>query len=112
MVRVTWKDHTGKQHKKSKSGFKTEAQAHKFAAEIEKQKYSGQISTQDSTFYQYFLDLRPIKRIVLPTQQKISTPMFRTLSKLILAIRNYQQLIDTSINFFLMNLEQIILKRL
>lgn len=56
MVRVTWRDHTGKQHKKSKSGFKTKAQARKFAAEIESQKYSGQISAQDPTFYQYFLD--------------------------------------------------------
>lgn len=56
MVRVTWRDHTGKQHKKSKSGFKTKAQARKFAAEIESQKYNGQISAQDPTFYQYFLD--------------------------------------------------------
>lgn len=35
MVRITWRDVDGKPHKKSKSGFKTKAEAHKVASEKE-----------------------------------------------------------------------------
>lgn len=35
MVWITWRDVDGKQHKKSKSGFKTKAEARKVASEKE-----------------------------------------------------------------------------
>lgn len=54
MVRITWRDVDGKQHKKSKSGFKTKAEARKAAAEMESQKYAGQVAPGDPTFADYF----------------------------------------------------------
>lgn len=40
LVRVTWRDADGKQHKKSKGGLKTKALARKVAAEMESQRFS------------------------------------------------------------------------
>ena len=56
MVRITWRDADGKQHKKSKSGFKTKAEARKAAAEMENAKYSCQVAVGDPTFVGYFED--------------------------------------------------------
>lgn len=56
MVRITWRDVDGKQHKKSKSGFKTKAEARKAAAEMENAKYSCQVAVGDPTFVGYFED--------------------------------------------------------
>lgn len=56
MVRITWRDVDGKQHKKSKSGFKTKAEARKAAAEMEMNKYAGQAVVGDPTFAGYFED--------------------------------------------------------
>lgn len=54
MVRVTWRDEDGKQHKKSKSGFKTKAAARKAGAEMESSKYHGVLSTADPIFTDYY----------------------------------------------------------
>lgn len=54
LVRVTWWDANGKQHKKSKGGFKTKALARKVAAEMESQKYDGRLSSQDPYIADYF----------------------------------------------------------
>ena len=54
MVRVTWRDADGKQHKKSKSGFKTKAAARKAGAEMESSKYHGVLSTADPIFTDYY----------------------------------------------------------
>ena len=56
MVRVTWRDEDGKQHKKSKSGFKTKAAARKAAAEMESLKYDGKLSANDPYIADYFND--------------------------------------------------------
>lgn len=55
MVRVTWRDESGKQHKKSKSGFKTKAAARKAAAEMETNKYSGGLGADNPIFADYYL---------------------------------------------------------
>ncbi|MCS8619044.1 Arm DNA-binding domain-containing protein [Limosilactobacillus fermentum] len=55
MIRVTWRDVDGKQHKKSKSGFKTKAAARKAAAEMENAKYSGGLGTDNPIFADYYL---------------------------------------------------------
>lgn len=54
LVRVTWRDADGKQHKKSKGGLKTKALARKAAAEMESQKYDGLLSSQDPYIADYF----------------------------------------------------------
>ncbi|RDG21440.1 site-specific integrase [Limosilactobacillus fermentum] len=55
MVRVTWRDEDGKQHKKSKSGFKTKAAARKAGAEMENTKYRGGLGTDNPIFADYYL---------------------------------------------------------
>lgn len=54
MVRVTYRDAQGKQHKKSKAGFKTKAQARAYGAKLEEMKYAGLISTNNPYFGDYF----------------------------------------------------------
>lgn len=55
MVRITWRDAYGVQHKKSKSGFKTKIQARQYANEMELQKSTSGISMDARTrFPEYF----------------------------------------------------------
>lgn len=55
MVRITWYDADGKQHKKSKSGFKTKVQARQYANKMELQKSTSGISMDARTrFPEYF----------------------------------------------------------
>ncbi|MCZ3747462.1 site-specific integrase [Limosilactobacillus vaginalis] len=56
MVRVTWRDASGKQYKKSKSGFKTKAAARAFGAKLEMQKYNGVLTSSNPTFLKYYQD--------------------------------------------------------
>lgn len=56
MVRVTWRDAAGKQHKKSKSGFKTKASAREYGAKLELQKYNGVLTDKNPTFLKYYQD--------------------------------------------------------
>lgn len=56
MVRVTYRDATGKQHKKSKAGFKTKTQARAYGAKMDEQKYGGVISTKNPYFADYYDD--------------------------------------------------------
>lgn len=56
MVRVTWRDENGKQHKKSKAGFKTKAAARKAGAEMEQLKYNGMLSSKNPAFIDYYIE--------------------------------------------------------
>lgn len=56
MVRVTWRDASGKQHKKSKSGFKTKSAAREYGAKLEIQKYNGVLTSLNPTFLKYYQD--------------------------------------------------------
>lgn len=55
-AKVSWNDVDGKRHTKSKQGFDTKRQAMQWASEMEVAKGKNQISHQDPTFADYFLD--------------------------------------------------------
>lgn len=56
MVRVTWRDSTGKQHKTSKGGFLTKQSARQYGAKLELQKYDGVLTDKNPSFLQYYRD--------------------------------------------------------
>lgn len=56
MVRVTWRDSSGKQHKTSKAGFTTRQSARQYGAKLELQKYNGILTDKNPTFLRYYTD--------------------------------------------------------
>lgn len=54
MVRVTWRDADGKQHKKSKGGFKTKLEARHFANRMEVTKETAGLSMESSQRFQVY----------------------------------------------------------
>ncbi|KRM09567.1 Arm DNA-binding domain-containing protein [Paucilactobacillus suebicus] len=52
-VHVSYTDKFGKHRTKSKSGFKTKREAQVYAADMQTQSFNGEITVNNSTFFQF-----------------------------------------------------------